>query len=167
MSTAWYALRTKPHKEQIVRHQVQDLGLEAFYPRVQANPVNPRAQKTKPYFPGYILTKADLEITGLNTFQYMPHANGLVCFGGEPGIIPEAVIDNLRRYLAELRESDQEPIGQFRWGDQVRIHVGPLEGYQAIFDHRLPGKHRVKVLLELIGGRQVPLELSSLDIAAA
>lgn len=164
MPTAWYALRTKPHKEQLVWHLVQGLGLEAYYPQLRANPVNPRARKSKPYFPGYVLVNADLEVTGLNTFQYMPHAMGVVCFGGEPGVIPEAAIVSLRRHITQLGSSGIEPAMQFQRGDQVRINDGPLEGYRAIFDHRLPGKQRVKVLLELMGERSLPVELSSLNI---
>ena len=166
MTTAWYALRTKPHKEQLVWHQVQVLGFEVFYPKLRANPVNPRARRSKPYFPGYVLVSADLEVSGLNTFQYMPHAIGLVCFGGEPGVIPIDAVESLRRHIAQLRSSDTEPAKKFQRGDHVRIHEGPLEGYRAIFDHRLPGKQRVKVLLELMGERSLRVELSSRNITA-
>ena len=166
MRTAWYALRTKPHKEQIVWHQIHNIGLEAYYPQLRASPVNPRARKTKPYFPGYVLVRADLETTGLNTFQFMPHAIGLVCFGGEPGSIPEAVIHTLRRHIAELNLSSKDLAGQFLKGERVEINDGPLEGYRAIFDHRLPGKQRVKVLLELMGGRNLPAELNSRAIVS-
>ena len=166
MTTAWYALRTKPHKEQFIWHQIQELGLEAFSPQLRVNPVNPRARKNKPYFPGYVLVNADLETTGLNTFQFMPHAIGLVCFGGEPGIIQDAVVRSLRQYVAELNSSERDLAGQFKQGDRVHIHAGPLEGYQAIFDHRLSGKQRVKVLLQLMGERSLPVELSSRNIVS-
>ncbi len=166
MTTAWYALRTKPHKEQLVWHQVQVLGLEVFFPKLRANPVNARARRSKPYFPGYVLVSADLEVTGLNIFQYMPHAIGVVCFGGEPGVIPMAAVESLRQHLAQLCSSDREPAIQFQRGDHVRIHEGPFEGYRAIFDHELTGKQRVKVLLELMGERSLPVELSSLNITA-
>ena len=166
MPAAWYALRTKPHKEQIIWHQIQELGLEAFCPQLRVNPVNPRARKNKPYFPGYVFVNADLATTGLNTFQFMPHTIGLVCFGGEPGIIQDAVVQSLRQHVAELNSSERDLAGQFRQGDRVNIHVGPLEGYQAIFDYRLSGKQRVKVLLELMGERSLPVELSSRDIVS-
>jgi transcriptional antiterminator RfaH len=165
---AWVsALVTKPHKEQLIWHQIQGLGLDTFYPHLRVNPVNPRARKVKPYFPGYVLVSADLDVTGLNTFQYMPHAIGVVCFGGEPGVIPNAVVEGLKRHIAELRSSDADPASKFQRGDQVRIHEGPLEGFQAIFDYRLSGKQRVKVLLEMIGGRHFPVELSSSNIVSA
>jgi len=166
MPTAWYALRTKPHKEQLVWHQIQVLGFEVFFPELRTNPTNPRARRSKPYFPGYVLVSADLEVTGLNTFQYMPHAIGLVCFGGEPGVIPKDAIVSLRRHITHLSSSDIEPAMQFQRGDRVRIQEGPFEGYRAIFDHGLTGKQRVKVLLELMGERSLPVELSSLNITA-
>ena len=45
-------------------------------------------------------------------------------------------------------------------GDTVRIHGGPFEGYEAIFDTRLDGQERVRVLLQFINSqREVPVEL--------
>ena len=47
-------------------------------------------------------------------------------------------------------------------GDVVTINFGPFEGYQAIFDARLPGTERVRVLLQLLSNqRKVPIELSA------
>jgi transcriptional antiterminator RfaH len=36
-------------------------------------PVNPRARKTRPYFPGYLFVQADLAAVGLVEFRWMPH----------------------------------------------------------------------------------------------
>jgi len=44
-------------------------------------------------------------------------------------------------------------------GDVIQINYGPFEGYEAIFDARLPGSARVRVLLQLLSERRVPLEL--------
>jgi transcription antitermination factor NusG len=41
------------------------------------------------------------------------------------------------------------------------IQDGPFAGYEAIFDVRLPGKERVRVLLQMLTRRSVPLELSA------
>ena len=35
-----------------------------------------------------------------------------------------------------------------------------LEGYQALYDARLPGTERVRVLLKMLNDRYVPLEVS-------
>jgi transcription antitermination factor NusG len=49
-------------------------------------------------------------------------------------------------------------------GDVITIHEGPFAGYEAIFDLRLPGSERVRVLIQLLSKRQVPLELEAAQI---
>jgi len=50
-------------------------------------------------------------------------------------------------------------------GDPIRIQDGPFRGYEAIFDARLPGTERVRVLLEFLGNqRKVAVELSASQI---
>jgi transcription antitermination factor NusG len=47
----------------------------------------------------------------------------------------------------------------------VWIRDGPFRGFEAIFDIRLPGSERVRVLLEFLGNkRRVPLVLDSRQI---
>ena len=88
MAANWYALRSKPRKEEVVWKQVRTQGFEAYFPRLRVNPVNPRSRKLRPYFPGYLFVYADLEEVGVSVFQWMPHSIGLVCFGGEPAASP-------------------------------------------------------------------------------
>ena len=57
-------------------------------------------------------------------------------------------------------------IDGLKQGDVVQIEHGPFEGYEAIFDARLPGNERVRVLLQLLNDRRVPVELDTADIAA-
>lgn len=166
VAEAWYALRTKPHKEQIVQRQVEGLSVEAYYPHLRANSANPRAASVKPYFPGYLFLRADLNLVSLNTFQFMPNATGVVCFGGEPGVVPPAVIETLRQQLIAINASDREPI-KFQRGDRLVIRAGPFEGYQVIFDTRLSGHDRVRVLLDLMSQRSVSVELSAEQLGSA
>ena len=44
---------------------------------------------------------------------------------------------------------------ELRVGDRVRVTGGPFEGYEGVFDARLSGADRVRVLLELIGEFQL------------
>jgi transcriptional antiterminator RfaH len=159
MALQWYALRSKPRKEDVLWRQVQEHGFEVFYPRLRVNPVNPRSRKIKPYFPGYLFVRADLEAAGLSTFQWMTHSTGLVCFGGEPSVVPENLIHAIRRRVEEIAQAGGEVFDGLKPGDVIRISYGPFEGYEAIFDARLPGSARVRVLLQLLSERRVPLEL--------
>lgn len=162
METHWYALRSKSRKEEIVWRQVHNQGFEVFYPRLKVQPVNPRARKLKPYFPGYMFVNVDIEQVGLSTFQWMPHAMGLVCFGDEPSIVPDHLIHAIKKRVDEISEAGGELFVDLHPGDKVLISDGPFAGYEAIFDARLPGSERVRVLLQLLNSqRQVPLELKS------
>jgi transcription antitermination factor NusG len=160
MSYQWYALRSKPRKEDIVWRQVRDQGFEVFYPRLKVQPVNPRSRTVRPYFPGYMFVKVDIEEVGQSIFQWMPHSVGLVSFGGEPAIVPENLIHAIRYRVEEIAAAGGEVFDGLKQGDRVTIDYGPFEGYEAIFDARLPGADRVRILLQLLTNqRTVPIEL--------
>jgi transcription antitermination factor NusG len=161
MALHWYALRSKPRKEDVVWKQVRDRGYEVFYPRLRVNPVNPRSRKVKPYFPGYLFVRVDIETVGLSTFQWLPHSSGLVSFGGEPSPVPDNLIYAIQRRVEEIIEAGGEVFDGLHKGDRVRITYGPFEGYEAIFDTRLPGTERVRVLLQFLSDRYVPVELEA------
>ncbi len=165
MANNWYALRSKPRKEDIVWRQVVSQGFESYYPRLRVHPVNPRSRKVQPYFPGYLFVNADLEEVGVSVFQWMPHAIGLVSFGGEPAIVPDNLVFAVRKRVDEINQAGGETFDGLRAGDTVRISDGPFIGYEAIFDGRLPGTVRVRVLLELLGNRRrVPVTLDASQI---
>ena len=50
MGEHWYALRSKPQKEEVVSKQVRERGFEVFYPRLRVNPVNPKVAKIQILF---------------------------------------------------------------------------------------------------------------------
>jgi len=162
MDDYWYALRCKPRKEDVVWRQVQNQGIVSYYPRLKVIPVNPRSRKQKPYFPGYLFVQVDLDQIGNSTFQWMPHTLGLVSFGGEPAVVPENLLHEIRIRVDQINAAGGEIFEDLRTGDTVKISEGPFSGYQAIFDTRLPGSVRVRVLLELLGShRQVPLVINA------
>jgi transcriptional antiterminator RfaH len=159
MAMHWYALRSKSRKEDIVWRQVRDKGFEIYYPRLRVNPVNPRARKLIAYFPGYMFIRVDLELTGLSSLQWMPHSLGIVLFGGEPAIVPDNLVIAIKNRVEEIAEAGGIIFDGLKSGDRVKINHGPFEGYEAIFDARIPGTERVRVLLRLLSERQVPVEM--------
>ncbi len=65
MALLWYALRSKPRKEDVVWRQLHTQGIEVYYPRLKVQPVNPRSKKVRPYFPGYMFVQTEIETVGL------------------------------------------------------------------------------------------------------
>lgn len=164
MTVNWYAMRSKPNKEDFLARQFEAQGVKVYYPRIRVRVVNPRARKVRPYFPGYIFVQVDLEEIGRSTLQWLPGATGLVSFGGEPASIPESLINTIRKHLDEINASERKPLLGVDKGDVVTIQAGPFAGHEAIFDASLSGDERVRVLLKLINKQQLPLELPTEQI---
>jgi len=179
MTVAWYTLHVKPHKERFVFERLQNPEhipvpanapdaaeqIEVFFPAVRVKPVNPRSAKVRPYFPGYIFVRGDLEHFGESAFNWIPGTHGLVRFGDMPAIVPDVLIRELRQRLAEIEAAGELVFDALKPGDHVLITSGPLAGYEAIFDMRLPGKERVQVLLTFLSRhpQRVQLEVSDVE----
>ena len=152
-------MRSKPNKEDFLARQLEAYGIKVFYPRLRVSPANPRARKSRPYFPGYLFAQVDLEITGASTLQWMAGAANLVSFGGEPATLPEALITALEKRVEEINASNKTGVNNLKRGESVVIQAGPFAGYDAIFDARISGQERVRVLLNFLQKRQVAVEL--------
>ena len=161
MTLQWYALRSKPNKEEALWREAVARGHEVFYPQMRVQPKNPRARKLRPYFPGYLFVKLDLHQSGYSFFAWMPYSRGLVSFGAEPAAVPDGLIQVIRRRVDEINGAGGEQLHGLQPGEAVVIQDGPFAGQEAIFDTRISGKERVRVLLKLLRGRQMPLELPS------
>ena len=159
MAVSWYVLRSKPHKEDFLYGQLLARKIEAYYPTVRVQPVNPRARKNRPYFPGYLFIHIDLEQENLSVFRWMPGAIGLVSFGNEPSWVPDEVVNTIRKQVSAINAAGGENLAEFASGDEVIIQDGPFDGYKAVFDLSLPGHERVRVLLKLLKDQNMRLEL--------
>ncbi len=161
MANHWYVLRSKPHKESIVSQQIIAKGIEIYYPCLRVNPVNPRARKVNPYFPGYLFVNVNLGAVGVSVFQYMTYAIGLVSYGREPASVPEEFIYALTHRVNAMEQVHDELSSGFKRGDPILITEGPYVGYSALFDRQLPGKERARVLLQMLSERYVSVELNA------
>jgi transcriptional antiterminator RfaH len=155
----WYALQTHPRKEDALWNELEARNIEVFYPHVRVKPVNPRSRKVRPYFPGYLFVHLDLDVVGISFLRWMPHTRGLVSFAGEPATVPDGLVFALKRKLEELQVESQELLPGVRRGDLVQVDAGPFGGYLAVFDTRLPGTERVRVLLKMLNDRQLSIEM--------
>jgi transcription antitermination factor NusG len=160
----WYVMHSKPNKEELLYEQLRIREIDAYYPRIKVQPANPRARKRKPYFPGYLFVKADLDELGPSTLRWMPGALGLVGFGSDPASVSDELLHAIRQKVEQTNVVNERHSEKFSSGEPVTIHSGPFAGYLAIFDSRLPGHERVRVLLQLLQDRQIGVELSARQI---
>jgi transcription antitermination factor NusG len=159
MPANWYVLHSKPNKEEFLCDQLLSHDLESFCPHVRVQVVNPRARKVRPYFPGYVFVRADLDNVKASSLDWMPGATGLVAFDAQPADVPDGLLQAIRRRVEEINAAGGELLESLKPGETVIVQDGPFAGYEAIFDARLSGLDRVRVFLRLLQHRQVPLEL--------
>jgi len=152
MSAGWYVLRSKPNKEEFLWEQLTLHKVECFYPRLRVQPVNPRSRKVKAYFPGYVFIHVDLAQIGFSLLQWIPGAIGFVSFDGQPSAVPDALITAIKKKVDAINTAGGELFHDLERGDLVEIQHGSFAGYEAIFDTRIPGSERVRVLLKLLEG---------------
>jgi hypothetical protein len=89
----------------------------------------------------------------------LPFSLGLLTFGGEPPVVPESLIQGIRRRVDDVNVAGGEVLHSLKSGETIIIQGGAFLGYEAIFDARLPGSERVRVLLKLLTKQQIPLVL--------
>jgi len=158
MEKFWYVIQSHPNKEQMLFKQLELLDFEVFFPRIRVKPVNPRARKIRPYFPGYLFIRTDPNSIESSALKWIPHSKGIVSFGGEASVVPETLIDVLK-----LKIGDEDSIFEYKEeiqsGEPILIEYGPFEGYEGIFDTRLAGSDRARILLKMLSDNYVPVEL--------
>jgi len=159
MSANWYVLRSKPNREEFLEGQLLSRNVEVYFPRLRANPVNPRARKFKPYFPGYLFIRIDLEKNLASNLERIPGVANLVNFGGETPDIPDHLLNAIRVKVDEINAAGGRKKAPLQAGTLVKIEKGPFEGYEGIVDERIPGKERVRVLLNFLQNRKLAVEL--------
>jgi len=156
---AWYCVRTQPKREHIAASHLRELeGVEVFCPRLRYRKATRRGKIwwVEALFPGYVLVRFALE-ENERAVAYAPGVGGLVRFGDKVPPVPDAFVEVLRRELAPGEQGEEtltlEP--QLEAGEEVEIARGPLGGFQGKVVEVLPGRDRVKVLLDFLGQTQV------------
>ena len=77
-----------------------------------------------------------------------------------PGIGNEPILYACHLAGSQIQDAGGETLHGLNPGDRVLIEDGPFQGYCGVFDTRLSGRDRVRVLLTMLqSGREVPVEL--------
>lgn len=150
--THWFCVRTQPKREHIAAGQLELLdGIEVFAPRIRFKRRMPRGKVwfEESLFPGYIFARFDLRL--LRAVSSAVGVRGLVRFAGECAIVPESMIELLREEMASAKTIviPDEPL--VKEGDETVVAEGALIGLHAVITKVMPGKDRVKILLDMMG----------------
>ncbi len=145
----WYAVRAKSNHERQAELSLQRLGVETFYPQMKQRRVIRRREQMiiGSLFPGYLFARLNLAVH-YRAAKYARGVLDLVAFGSIPAIVDDEIIEGMR---ARLRDGCVTlPAPALTPGEVVRIHVGHLQGLEAVFEREMSDHQRVVLLLRTL-----------------
>lgn len=155
----WRVVRARPKGEHLAAQHLRAAGYEAFSPRVrhQKKTTRGRIWFTEAMFPGYLFCRYSVR-ENLRHVISTPFVSSALTFMHDAGAVADELITDLR---AEFDEKETLTVHtEIQPGENVDIVDGPMRGLTATVAKVLPGRDRVRILLEFIGGLQeieVPL----------
>jgi transcriptional antiterminator RfaH len=163
----WFALQTRPRRENFAATNVRTLGIESFLPQLKAEGlIDGVAQtKIKPLFPGYFFARFRPE----DSLELVERSRGIlqvVSSGRFPIPVEDEVVRDIQNCAGEdglirIRER------YFKSGDRISIRGGPFEGMIGRVERELNDGKRVAILLEALWHSRVVIERHWLDAADA
>jgi transcriptional antiterminator RfaH len=155
----WYVIYTKPQQERAVESLLNGRGLETYLPSLKVARRHQRRTRTRrPFFSCYLLAHLNLAQVPLSSINWAPGVKRVVSFGGQPAVVPDQVVDWLKRQLAATDPKEYYRGAPLRPGDRLRVKEGPLRHLEVIFDQRLSSGDRARVFIDILG------RLTSCDI---
>lgn len=163
----WFVINTKPNKEGSVLELLIIRNIEYFCPMIPHQRAFGRAPILRYYFPGYIFVRVTPQELASAEVRWLPGSKRLVCYGDDAIDIPDAVIHAIQAQVEAIRQRGGLKKRDYRPGDKLRITAGPFEGMEAVFDSKLTGRQRMKVLINTLIARKLSVEISALDVEPA
>lgn len=147
----WFAACCRTREENKAKKNLLEQGFLIYLPIVHVRLRRDRRwfDAVEPLFPGYLFVRFDPSVRSASPIRSTRGVIGLVRFGGEPAVVPDDVVDALRKREG-LDGIHDDPDLRFVEGDRVELLEGPFTGMIGALIGRA-GAHRVSVLLEALG----------------
>lgn len=153
----WYCVRTQTKREHIAAKNLRQLEeVAVICPMLRYRKATRRGKIwwREAMFPGYVLVRFDLA-SHERAVTYAQGVRGLVRFGAIIPSVPEGFVTRLGEELCSGEDSEKELTlnltPQIEVGEEVEVAHGPLQGMRGVVSEVLPGRERVRVLLEFLG----------------
>jgi len=144
----WYAVHTKPRRENTVTDLLLNVGLEVFSPKLKQKKYLHGTYKDiiSPFFPCYIFVKFKPSMAA-HMIKYTRGVRKIVG-GDSPLPVADEIINLMKMHDEDGIITIKPP--ELKCGDSVAINDGPLTGLKGIFEKELNGQERVVLLLNAI-----------------
>jgi len=146
----WFAVNTKPHREDVAAMNLERLGLDVLLPKVSCFRSVHGSQRAMnaPLFPCYLFARFSPG-DSLHSIRYARGVRKVVSAGDIPIPVDTAIISAIRSRMDALDCVELKPKG-FGVGEVVFIQEGFLQGLTGVFERELSGQKRVVILLQSI-----------------
>jgi transcriptional antiterminator RfaH len=159
----WFCLRSQAGRQNVAAAYLRSFGVQTFNPQIRHR----RATRTgvqmrsEPLFPNYLFARFALA-GNFRRVRYGFGVSDVLRFGEHWCILPDREIEDLQQRWGPGEALEIPPC--FEPGQRVRLSGSLFHGIEAVVLCHLPGRERVKVLLEFFGG-QTTTEVRSMEIA--
>lgn len=159
----WYAIYTKPKREEMVSGSLSQAGIEVYNPQLKVRKYMRGQYRdvVEPLFPCYIFARFDPKYS-LWMIRYTRGVKKVVSSTDTPWPVDGDMINLIRS-----REDDNGIItlkyDAYKKGDTVTIANGPFAGFTGIFERPMKGNERVMLFLNAVSYQaRVVLDRASL-----
>ena len=155
---AWYAVQHKPAQPKRALANLENQGIECFYPEIDVETIRQgkRSFKREPLFRGYLFINLELTDPVWHKLRSTRGVVRVVSFGNKPAVIEDDIINQIREGLEKAEEA-----GGIKAGDQLEILEGPFRGLNAVFQE-YDGETRAMVLIDFLQKQhRVSMDLQS------
>lgn len=163
-ASRWYVLQVNPRAEISVEKSLAKAGIETWLPVRKVLPVR-RGRRSKGArtavdvvaWPGYIFVRT---INAPHSWAGLATVEGIVAVLGtaeRPVPIADAIVLELREYLATNQDVADVLSNALKEGDRVLVDCGPFASFEGVVQ-MLSGLDRVKVEVSIFG-RSAPVDL--------
>ena len=166
--TNWYIVQTfsgfeqkiaETLKDMIQKKKLDDKISEVLVPVHEVTVVKrgKRVQKTKKYFPSYILVKMEMNKELYHMIKNIQKVTGFLGTTGNPAPVSDKEISKI---LGNIKEGSlsPEPSLSFEVGEQVKVCEGPFASFSGLVEEVDEDKLKLKVSVSIFG-RPTPIEL--------
>ncbi|WP_163329053.1 transcription termination/antitermination protein NusG [Desulfurobacterium thermolithotrophum] len=149
----WHVVYIKPRKEEVVKVQLERIGIKTFYPKVKV--VKKGIEKVEPMFPLYMFAKFSVVKDFFNV-HFARGVRRVVKFGNQVPSLSEEFIEYLRSVNGCLIENK---LG-IKESYCVKIVDGPFRNFIGKVLKMKRGEERVVVILKAMNSLtlEVPVE---------
>lgn len=149
----WHALYVRSRSEKKVLTQLEELGVEAYLPRITAvrKWSDRRKRIEEPLFKSYVFVRNDSRqhIPILNVFGVLK----FVTFEHKPVVVPENQILAIKKFVDDYEKGAQYKMqneSDLKVGQMVRIINGPMKGLTGRLE-TIENKRHLVVYIEVVG----------------